>query len=126
MVVLDSSALITLFKNEPGADIVESHLADAAISAVNVQEVAKKMSDAGAAERDIRTAVDKLQLRIFPHDTEDAFLAASLSAATQKHGSGLGDRSCMALAMRLGVPALTADKAWAKLRIPGLEVVVVR
>lgn len=126
MVVLDSSALIAFFKEEPGSDLIESHIAEAAISAVNVQEVAKKMMDAGASEGDVSAAIHKLQLMIFPHDAEDAFLAASLSAATRNHGSGLGDRSCLALAIKFGVPALTTDKAWAKLKIPGLEVVVVR
>ena len=45
MVVLDSSALIAFFKEEPGADFIENHIAEAAVSAVNVQEVAKKMLD---------------------------------------------------------------------------------
>ncbi|MCB1453267.1 MAG: type II toxin-antitoxin system VapC family toxin [Rhizobiaceae bacterium] len=126
MVVLDSSALIAFFREEPGSDLIESHIAEASVSAVNVQEVAKKMMDAGASEGDIRASIDKLQLMICPHEAEDAFLAASLSAATRQHGSGLGDRSCMALAMRLGVPALTTDRAWAKLDIKGLEVIVAR
>jgi PIN domain nuclease of toxin-antitoxin system len=126
VVVLDSSALIAFFKEEQGAEIVEKHLAEAAISTVNVQEVAKKMMDAGGGEPDIRAAIDALPLDIRPHDVDDAFLAAALASATRKFGSGLGDRSCMALAIRLGVPALTTDRAWTKLDVPGLDVVLVR
>ena len=37
----------------------------------------------------------------------------------------LADRACLALAMRLGLPALTTDRAWAELDLP-VEVVVLR
>ena len=32
---------------------------------------------------------------------------------TRALGLGLGDRLCLALAARLGVPAVTADRPWA-------------
>ncbi len=124
--VLDSSALIALFRSEPGAGLVEQHLREAVISAVNIQETAKKMMEAGATEQEARAAIGALELDIRPHETEDAYLAASLAPATRRHGSGLGDRSCMALAIRLGVPALTTDRSWSKLDIPGLKVTLVR
>ena len=38
-VVLDASALLALLQEEPGSALVENHLADAVISAVNVSEV---------------------------------------------------------------------------------------
>jgi PIN domain nuclease of toxin-antitoxin system len=37
--VLDTSALVALMLNEPGADVVEAHLEGAIISAVNLAEV---------------------------------------------------------------------------------------
>ena len=37
----------------------------------------------------------------------------------------LADRACLALAVRLGVPAVTADRAWAELDV-GVEVIAVR
>lgn len=126
VVVLDSSAVIVLLKREPGVDFVLSYLEDAAISAVNIQEIAKKMLEAGFGEKIIREAIDELGMTIMPHGIDDAFEAAALAPSTRKFGSGLGDRSCMALAIRLGVPALTTDRAWAKIDIPGLDVVLVR
>lgn len=77
-------------------------------------------------EADIRATIAGMQLDIRPHDVEDAFLAASLAPATRKFGCGLGDRSCMALAIRLGVPAITTDQDWKKLQIAGLEVILAR
>ena len=43
-----------------------------------------------------------------------------------QYGSGLGDRTCMALAIAENLPALTADKAWANVQVAGLKVQLVR
>lgn len=74
----------------------------------------------------IEEMVQELRLDLHAHDREAAFAAARLTEATRHHGSGLGDRTCMALAIKLGVPVLTTDRAWAKLTIPDLTVEVVR
>lgn len=74
----------------------------------------------------IEEMVQELRLDLHAHDRDAAFAAAQLTEATRQHGSGLGDRSCMALAIKLGVPVLTTDRVWAKLKIPGLTVEVVR
>lgn len=124
--VIDSSAVLAVLNRESGADFVASQLPGSFVTAVNLQEVAKKMLEAGSTEDAIRKAVSRLGVRVLPHDANDAMLAASIAPATRKFGSGLGDRSCMALAIRLGVPALTTDKTWAKLDIPGLQVVLAR
>lgn len=125
-IVFDSSAVIAFVRGEPGFELVANYLGDAAMSAVNLQEVAKVLLLATRKPGFVEEIIGKMRIEVFPHAAEDAYSAAALVHATKKHGSGLGDRSCMALAMRLGVPALTTDRAWAKLKIPGLEVVVVR
>lgn len=126
MVVFDSSAIIALLKNEPGADIVLGLLKDAVISAVNVQEIAGKMIEAGSTDDEARATIEKLELDIVAHAAEDAYLAASLIPHTRRLGRGLGDRSCMALAIKLGVPALTTDREWIKVQVPGLKVELIR
>ena len=40
-------------------------------------------------------------------------------------GLSLGDRACIATAKHVGLPAVTADKVWAKL-YPGVEVRLIR
>ena len=44
---------------------------------------------------------------------------------TRSAGLSLADRACLALASRLGVPAVTADRAWTTLDV-GVEIVCIR
>lgn len=125
-VVLDASAVLALVRDEPGGDVVAGHVGRAAISAVNLQEVVKELVREGLAEPIIRELLSELRLDVRAHDAEDAYRAGGLYAATREHGRGLGDRSCMALALRLGLPALTADRAWAKVAVEGLRIELVR
>jgi PIN domain nuclease of toxin-antitoxin system len=57
-------------------------------------------------------------------DPRIAFTAAALLPLTSALGLSLGDRICLATAEGRGVPAVTADKAWA--RIAGAVVEVIR
>ena len=125
-VVFDASAVIALLRNENGAEAIASHLGNALISAVNLQEVIKALLWRGATLGSARKMIDNLHLEIRNHDTDAAYAAASLTEHTSKIGSGLGDRSCMALAIAVGLPAITTDQEWIKLVIPGLKVKLVR
>ncbi len=121
-VVLDASAVLALVRNEPGADKVVPHIGQAAMSAVNLQEVIKELLLSGLAEPTVRELLDELRLDVRPHDTSAAYMAAALHAQTKEFGRDLGDRSCLALAMQLGVPALTADREWKMVKVKGLKV----
>lgn len=125
-VVFDTSAVIALLREEAGADRVAARVGQAAMSAVNIQELVKSLLLRGLALPVIEEIVADLRLEIHDHDRHAAFAAAKLVEATRTHGSGLGDRSCLALAVQLGVPVLTMDRAWGKLTIDGLRVEVVR
>lgn len=48
---------------------------------------------------------------------DGALAAAALYPKTASKGLSLGDRSCLALAQRLGAPAVTAEHAWAELAL---------
>ena len=125
-VVFDTSAVIALLRGEPWAALVAGRVGQAAMSAVNLQELIKALILRGVAPPVIEEMIQELRLDLHVHDRDAAFASARLTEATRQHGSGLGDRSCMALAIKLGVPVLTADRAWAKLKLPGLSVEVVR
>ena len=98
----------------------------AAISAVNLQEVAKELLLSGLDEPIIREIIGELRLDVRAHDAEAAYAAAALHEQTREYGRGLGDRSCMALAVALGVPAITTDREWRKVKVKGLKLEVLR
>jgi len=125
-VVMDASAVLALVRDEPGADKVTPHVGRAAISAVNLQEVIKELLLSALDAATIREILDELRLDVRPHDTEAAYAAAGLHLQTKEFGRGLGDRSCLALAIGLGVPALTADREWKKVKVKGLKLEHIR
>ncbi|WP_019011721.1 PIN domain-containing protein [Deinococcus aquatilis] len=126
MTVLDASAVIAWLRQEPGADQVDVALQNAAvISAVNFAEVLSKVGERGG---DVRAAARDLRiegLRVEPYGDEDAVVTAELRVLTQAQGLSLGDRACLALARRLGLPALTADQQWANINV-GVKVQLIR
>lgn len=124
--VLDASAVIALLRDEPGADLVAAYAGDALISAVNLQEVVKALLQRGFTADVARTMIDALHLEVRDHRVDDAYAAATLHDATKAQGSGLGDRTCMALAIAERLPAVTTDREWADLSIPGLTIILAR
>ncbi|HKV01746.1 MAG TPA: type II toxin-antitoxin system VapC family toxin [Ktedonobacteraceae bacterium] len=124
--VLDASALMALFHQELGSDKVEQAIEDgAAISTVNLSEVASKLNELGTPEKLIQTVINVLELNIVDFNTELAYKAGLLRPLTKRAGLSLGDRACLALAQNLNLPALTADRAWETLSI-GIKVQVIR
>lgn len=115
MAVLDASAVLALLNSEPGAAKVAAALNGASISAVNLAEVAAKLSDYGMAQRDIENALGNLGLRIHPLDEAGAFASAVLRQPTRSAGLSLGDRCCLALGRAVSETVVTADRAWTKL-----------
>ena len=114
--------MLALIRDEPGGDKVAEHVGRAVISAVNLQEVVKELLVSGLDEPVIRELLDELRLEVRSHDADAAFAAAALHEQTKQFGRGLGDRSCLALALSLGVPALTTDTEWRKVKVKGLKV----
>lgn len=123
--VLDSSAVLAVLRDEPGAEQVRDRLTQAVISAVNYAEVVSKLVDQGAAGDLAIRAAGELGLFVTPLDEPTATRAGALRETTRSHGLSLGDRACLALAERSGLPVLTADRAWADLDL-GIEVVLIR
>jgi PIN domain nuclease of toxin-antitoxin system len=124
-VVLDASALMAFLRSEPGSDIVQTALADAAISTVNISEVLAKAAELSRDMGTVKAALRRLQLRVVPFDEQQAEIAAGLRPVTRPLGLSLGDRCCLALGMVEGVPVLTTDRDWAKLQL-AIEIKVIR
>lgn len=125
-VVFDASAVLALLRDEVGSDVVTGYVGDGMMSAVNLQEVIKELVRRGVPVEAAVDMVDALHLDVRPHGRDDAIAAAALYPATREYGSGLGDRTCMALAIAANLPALTADRAWADIEVPSLQIKLIR
>ena len=126
-IVLDASALLALLRREEGAKKVEAVIDGARMSVVNLAEVISYYAKAGIDHRAIETMLRPLPLDIVPADEALASIAGMLRSTTSDAGLSLGDRFCLALAKRDGLPAWTADRAWR--RVAGaidVQIVVVR
>jgi PIN domain nuclease of toxin-antitoxin system len=110
--VLDASALLALLLGEPGGARVGQALTDSAMTTVNFAEVVGHYSRNGGRDAEIRAILDPLPVSLVPFDHEFAYQVGILLPVTRAAGLSLADRACLALARRLDVPALTADRAW--------------
>lgn len=121
--VLDASALLALVHDEPGAERVVDAIADcAAVSVVNLAETLSKLADAGKDPDEARrelldVAEDQHALVVEPLTDADCVEIARLRLTTRTLGLSLADRACVALAKRLAVPVLTADRTWAQAQL---------
>jgi ribonuclease VapC len=111
--VLDASALIALLHAEPGSEKVARAVEEgAAISTVNLAEVAAKLNDLGTPEAVVQDAINVMQLTIYDFTVDLAYTVGRFRPLTKHVGLSLGDRACLALAHHLNLPALTTDRVW--------------
>ena len=123
--VLDASAVLALLLDEPGCAAAEPYIGAGLLSVVNYSEVVARLNDVGAAAEFINNQIDELALTLVPFEQETALAAGMLRAVTREYGLSFGDRACLATAQALGLPAVTADQAWAELDI-GVRVELIR
>ena len=64
-------------------------------------------------------------LRVVPLIEADAVTIARLRASTRAYGLSLGDRACLATALRFGRRVMTTDRSWAALDI-GVAIHLIR
>ncbi|ARS29409.1 type II toxin-antitoxin system VapC family toxin [Sphingomonas sp. KC8] len=126
-IILDASALLAMLRDEPGGDKVADVLIDSHMCVVNLAEVTGHFVHNDMPPREVDAMLHPLPVTFVAADAELARVAGHLRAATSEAGLSLGDRFCLALAMREGWPAWTADRQWASVAAKiGVDVVVIR
>lgn len=124
--VFDTSALLVLIFNEPGVDVVRDALSsECFISTINIAEAASRLADRGFEDVEVQDALLAPNLYSVPLEPEVALAAGLMRRTTRSAGLSIGDRCCIALAQRLGLPAVTADRAWLTLDL-GIRVELCR
>jgi PIN domain nuclease of toxin-antitoxin system len=126
-VVLDASALLALLRDEAGGDKVADVLNGAHMCVVNLAEVTSHFVHNDMPPHEVDAMLHPLPVTLVEADAELARVAGHLRAATSRARLSLGDRFCLALAMREKLPAWTADRQWASVAEKiGVDVVVIR
>jgi len=120
-IVLDSSAVLAVLRKEIGHEKVLQVIARSLISVVNEAEVITVLIRKGDSVSKAMEAVRVLPYAVANLDREQASRAGALWRESKPRGLSLGDRCCLALAEREGLPVLTSDKRWADLSF-GVEV----
>ena len=124
-VVLDSSAILAVFLNEPGGEIVSPLLEGALLSTVNLAEAHMRMVELGASAGHAWSRLQSVQCEICFFSDTQARMAAELRSITRPFGLSLGDRACLALGLQRKATVYTTDRIWKNLDL-GIEIEVIR
>ncbi len=120
--VVDASVVLAFLDEEEGADAAADALEDAAISAVNLAEMVARLIRGGLPPEELNGVLAPFPFSVIPFAEADARAAGLLRAVTEPVRRALpsprrtlshGDHACLALAARLRLPAVTADRDWA-------------
>ncbi len=110
-IVLDASAILVFLSDEEGADVVEKALVGKPrCGAANWSEVAQKVLGAGRDWPLVKALLVSYGILIEPVVVDDAEWAAR--RWRRGENLSLADRLCLALAERIDMDILTADRAW--------------
>jgi ribonuclease VapC len=122
--VVDASAVLALLLGERIDKVDRAVIARGYISTVNLAETLTKLVSIGNTVTG-SDALEALDLRIVAYDEPQAERTAQLWPATRQAGLSLADRACLALGLSLRLPVVTADRAWARLKL-GMDIRLIR
>ena len=123
--VIDASVMLAILFDEPGGKEAFGMIEGGLLSTVNLSEVLTKSMAHNATAEFSEVQVSRLGLELVSFCAADAMEAAKLRPLTRHKGLSLGDRACLALALRRGLPVLTADRHWDGLDI-GVDIRLIR
>ncbi len=124
--VLDASAILALILGEKGADTLTREILKSAVaSTVNLAEVQTKLVREGYDPETAWEATISFVSAVEPYTAEQAKLAGDLVTQTRGRGLSLGDRSCLALGLKLNAPVYTTEQIWRDLKV-GVPIYVIR
>jgi ribonuclease VapC len=123
--VLDSSAVLAILLAEVGHQEAAGLAEGGMISAVNVAEIVTKCVEFSYPEDMALQYIHNSNIAIIDFDVGLATLAGVLRRNAGRGVLSLGDRACIALALRENGIAVTGDQVWSTLQL-GVEVRLIR
>ena len=134
--MIDASAVLAHLFGENGGDEASDWMdRGSAISTANAQEVIAQLVvrdvrngvDADQALADAVRDFDALVLDVMDLTIEDATQAGAWGPYQKKSNLSAGDRCCLALGKRLGLPVVHGEQGWQPLADElGLKLVLIR
>lgn len=126
--LLDTSALIALLRDEPGADKVAEILDDCEIHAIHLAETARKLALQGVPVPDVKPLLDSLQLPVNEQfRATQAYSVAEWATLSKQHGLSFADCSRLAMGYSLKLTVVTADRKWSRIESQNLpEILQIR
>lgn len=115
---MDSSAVLAILLDEKGADTALELLPEAQCSSVNAAEIVARLIDKGRSMEKAVVDFASLGMPVVAFDEAMGISAGQLRILTKHCGLSLGDRACIATALRTGGTAVTADRIWTTLDLP--------
>ena len=116
--ILDSSAIMAIVLDERGSDVAAGLAPGARLSSVNLAEIITKCIEKAVPPEIATTYIRQGHIEIVDFDADLAILSGNLFKQAKKGVLSLGDRACLATAIRLKCTAVTADRIWAELDLP--------
>ena len=132
-VVLDSTAVLAVLFDEPGAAKVIDLLPGSLLSAVSLAEIHARLIARGLPSAQAWNRLLSLGFEVVPFSDEQARLADELLPLGELPGNSrsqrlsLAERACLALALERDATVYTTNRAWKSLPKPAttLDVVVI-
>jgi ribonuclease VapC len=124
-IVVDASIILAIFLKEPGVEKAIQRIKGAWCSTVNLTEIITRCVDGKIPALEASDFLSANGIVFAAHDENLARLAAGLRSTTRHKGLSLGDRACLALAIRESATVITTDRAWAELDV-GCKIEVIR
>lgn len=116
--VIDSSIVLAVLRNEEGSRLAAELALGATMSSVNLAEIVTKCVEFEIDPNDALQYIAGSNVNVVEFGVTEGVLAGRLWKAAPKGKLSLGDRACIATAIKLNATVVTADRIWAELDLP--------
>ena len=116
--ILDTSVIMAIVLGEAGQENAARLAPGSLLSSVNLAEIITKCVEKAVPFEVAQRYIGESGIDIVGFDADQAVLAGELFKRARKGVLSLGDRACIATAVRLGATVVTADRVWAELDLP--------